>query len=188
MMSWLTQVVSIRTRLGTTIRQTQRPKLPLQSPSRLGPALHPRNIIARPGPHMTAPVDNLDALAAELSRLSTSEAKMEALSRWVKRSQKDETPSVFLNSKGTTTGLDQPRDELQQDKLTELLNLHGISPKILYDQFSEGIGGIEVMLDRVPCANVDASKGISCSNAASLACANCKLVIYCSKVRRLMIP
>jgi hypothetical protein len=59
---------------------------------------------------MTAPVDNLDALAAELSRLSTSEAKMEAVSRWVKHSQKDETPSVFLNSKGTTTGLDQPRD------------------------------------------------------------------------------
>jgi hypothetical protein len=137
---------------------------------------------------MTSPVDNLDELAAELSRLSTSEAKMEAVSRWVKHSQRDETPSVFLNSKGTTTGLDQSRDELQQDKLTKLLDMHSLSPKMLYDQFSEGIGGIDVVLDRVPCANVDANKGISCSNAASLACANCKLVRYCSKVRRLMIP
>jgi hypothetical protein len=62
----------------------------------------------------------------------------------------------------------------------ELLERHGIHWHDIAIAFA-GVG--EKPLERLPCANVEPTKSWRCQENGRLACGECKLVSYCSKVR-----
>jgi hypothetical protein len=131
---------------------------------------------------MASLADDLDSLDAELSRLSTTDAKADAVSRWAETSRIAGAPSVFLSSQGTTQVADQLRSSCsrsESDQLSELLKKHGVSAEALL----EGkMGRGEHILNKLPCAHVIPGQGWRCPQDGSLTCSSCKIVKYCSKV------
>jgi hypothetical protein len=139
-----------------------------------------------PPPSAMPPVvDVLDALDAELSRLSTIEAKLDAISRWAADHTHQGVPSVLLSSQGTASGDTRALhvDPDAPDHMSEILSKHGIDRDVYFQHVSRGgmDSGMHA-LDVLPCAAVDAGKGQKCPKDGTMACGNCKIVKYCSKV------
>jgi hypothetical protein len=116
---------------------------------------------------MVFPVGDLDSLALELSRLSTSDAKLEALSNWMARTPKDpaqNVPLTHLNSRGPITGpVDRPlnHSESEAEPFSTLMAQHGITLPIVQKLLLRGNAANDrnVMLEHMPCANVDTTRG-----------------------------
>jgi hypothetical protein len=135
---------------------------------------------------MASLADDLDSLDAELSRLSTTDAKLDAVSRWAQAGRIADAPSVFLSSEGTTRGADQLRSscsESESDQFFELLAKHGVSAEAHQKHMLEGkMGRGEHILNKLPCAHVIPGQGWRCPQDGTLTCSSCKIVRYCSKV------
>jgi hypothetical protein len=134
---------------------------------------------------------NIDSLDAELSRLSTSEAKLDFISRWAHASHAVDstTPSVFLSSHGTARGSIDTLSHFDPEvpAFSEILDKHGISSEEYMRYVMQGgMGSRDYVLDVLPCAHVDPGRAWKCLNAGSLTCGNCKIVKYCSKVSAAM--
>jgi hypothetical protein len=130
-------------------------------------------------------VDALDALDAELSRLSTIEAKLDAISRWSGPGEAGTVPSVLLSSDGKTGGAQDARPSKAVTKaFSTLLSRHGVTPQMYQNHAMQGdLGLSKHILDMLPCAHVVAGRGWKCAGEGKLTCSSCRLVRYCSKVR-----
>jgi hypothetical protein len=137
---------------------------------------------------MASLADDLDSLDAELSRLSTTDAKLDAISQWAQVSRAANTPSVFLSSEGTTRGaghLGSVWPDPEFDQFSELLSKHGISSETYAEHVLQAnMDNGRYILDMLPCAHVVPGQGWSCPQNGTLTCGNCKIVRYCSKVRQ----
>jgi hypothetical protein len=130
-------------------------------------------------------VDALDALDAELSRLSTIEAKLDAISRWSGPREASTRPAVLLFSDGKTGGAQDARPSKAMTKaFSTLLSRHGITPQMYQQRAMQGDSALSKhILETLPCAHVVAGRGWKCAGEGKLTCSSCKLVRYCSKVR-----
>jgi hypothetical protein len=139
---------------------------------------------------MASPLDNLDSLDEELSRLSNDEAKLKAANDYIDTARMKTTSSVNMSSHGFTTGMDDTFDEMSQKSFDQLLGKHGLSSDAFGQYMLRTLHlrrGPNVVLDVLPCANVDPALDISCPHPGILTCAGCKLVRYCSKVSPLSV-
>jgi hypothetical protein len=71
-------------------------------------------------------------------------------------------------------------DDESTNNLLDLLEKHGIH---WHDMVIALAAVAEKPLERLPCANVEPKKNWRCQESGRLACSECKLVSYCSKVR-----
>lgn len=67
----------------------------------------------------------------------------------------------------------------EPESLLALLDKHGLQ----WNDWAMAVGATaEKPLEKLPCANVEPTKNWRCQENGRMACANCKLVSYCSKV------
>ncbi|KZV61894.1 hypothetical protein PENSPDRAFT_642878 [Peniophora sp. CONT] len=127
----------------------------------------------------TNPVNALNELATTLSRLNTTEEKVEAaLALMDQLSKQHPAPIGNLNSHGghTKNPLPTPARLFDQDALTGLLAQHGLSPAVFL-KHSRSAG---YALDQAPCAFINHTSGEECKNIGTKTCSECMLVKYCS--------
>jgi hypothetical protein len=130
---------------------------------------------------MATSVDAFDSLAAELSRSSTVEAKIQAFTRWSKLNQ-DILPVIQYNRHVVTKGDVGPALSQDRMKMFTLLCLrNGMSPELMQGFYSRSSGYPDLVLDTIPCANHETQP--ACGNAVTSTCSGCQIVRYCSKVR-----
>lgn len=137
---------------------------------------------------MASSIDSPDALADELSRLSTKDAKLEAIAHWMHSVSYNEQEVGHIHSHGHSIGLDHSSSKQgasRNRKLLLILAHHAIemSDVLAHMARGGGLSAMKVRLGAIPCAHVDANRTWSCPKLGTQTCAACRLVKYCSKVR-----
>ncbi|CAL1708496.1 unnamed protein product [Somion occarium] len=129
---------------------------------------------------MTSPLDKLDALEKELSRLSTAEDKLNSVTAYL-RDTRDSSRRIIHDIRTETSETD---DEAKTGKrLTMLMRQHGLLEAYAELQIPKMLSEAVKPLENVLCANVDITNGRICQEEGKQACGGCKLVLYCSKTQ-----
>ena len=130
---------------------------------------------------------SLDELSAQLSQLSTKDAKMEAVSTYVNSAlqgpgQRETIVHLAGNNVSNSVGQTERRDG-DTAILMRLLEQHGLD----FDDYMKILSESEfdASLARAPCAHVVPEEAWSCPNEGRMICSNCNIVAYCSKVNAL---
>ena len=137
---------------------------------------------------MTSPLDKLDSLEQELSRLSTSEDKVTFVQDWF--ASFNNTPRVAFADARTATHDRTDRSDEAWSNFVGLMKAQGIWE--VYQEAELRNIGTSLLdkvkpLPRLPCANVEPAKTRECGKEGKLACGACKLVSYCSKVSDIIL-
>jgi hypothetical protein len=129
----------------------------------------------------------VQALADQLEHLGTTQDKMDVVASFVQDSISRGELSNVTFKPGIQPMSDHSQDDEEgQELLMTLLQNHGLEHAYFewVVENAEAIGGLgtDETLERLPCANVEAAKNWRCTEDGTLACSQCKLVSYCSKV------
>lgn len=133
----------------------------------------------------------VEALANELSQLSSAEDKIAAINARLQGAQSGSAP-VYLPGLQAEGG--NPSDPLnvsyrendEVDQLVALLEKHGLTEAWTASNSAQRSFDRVSALKRLPCAHIQPENRWGCPNEGKLACSRCKLVGYCSKVRILI--
>ena len=126
---------------------------------------------------------SLDELSAQLSQLSAKEAKMEVVSTYLNSAlQSPGQREIVQHLAGTNVSnpISQTRHRNDEDAMYGLLKRNGLD----FDDYMNILmkTTFDVSLARAPCAHVVPGEAWNCPNEGRMACSNCKIVAYCSKV------
>jgi len=134
------------------------------------------------------PVDR-KSLADQLDQLQDQNTKEAILIDYLKHMKDNEDlneRTAIMQIGGDVLypdGVKQDR-KAAQEELYLLIRKHHLE-KAHYDWvLSESRKSSDRPLERLPCANVKPSEDWRCTKDGTMACANCRLVSYCSKVLR----
>lgn len=126
---------------------------------------------------------SLDELSAQLSQLSTKDAKMEAVSTYLNSAlqgpgQRETIVHLAGNFVSHPVGPTERRDG-DNAILMRLLKQHGLD----FDDYLKILSGsdFDASLARAPCTHVVPEEAWNCPNEGRMICSNCKIVAYCSK-------
>lgn len=123
----------------------------------------------------TLRMDLVQELTEILSQLSTQEQKVETARSFIERFECQGPRVTTVRAASRLASTDRA--------LCELLLEHGISPPEIA-QGSRSTQRTPFIMDAAPCAYTIPSAQEECLNIGVSACSSCRLVKYCSKVRR----
>jgi hypothetical protein len=132
--------------------------------------------------------DELDLLAAELSRLSTAEQKLDVLIR-PEPLLPGSTPVGELRPDGATSVVKARVPDDYTERFERILGQHGFTMAQVREHHAKraksGIYQTQFLtvLPYNPCANGDPRSFRACPDEGKSTCSGCKVVSYCSQVR-----
>ncbi|KAA1470765.1 hypothetical protein DENSPDRAFT_798192 [Dentipellis sp. KUC8613] len=139
----------------------------------------------QPGtPRSTILANELPVLKRLLERASTPEEKRNALGIFLRTRLPDEPiphdlDAVRRSLSHSPTGVGSLNSVFTHPEYFKLFELHGVGNDYISATLQKGLG---TGLEKVPCAALDHGSGTrNCTRQGTQACANCRLVLYCSK-------
>jgi hypothetical protein len=133
---------------------------------------------------VTADIQSLESL---FGRSATVQDKADVLRSFLDRKIKDDNEPGRLGTllpglqsdSNPLRGID---DEKMQRYIHDFVEKHGLEETYQDWAIEHAYLDANRPLLRLPCANVDPAKHLKCPENGTLACSECKLVSYCSKV------
>ena len=132
-------------------------------------------------------IADIQSLESLFAHSATLQDKADGLRSFLDRKIKDDTESSRFGTllpglQSESNPLRGTEDERMQRYMLDFVQKHGLVETYEDWVIEKAYLNANRPLLRLPCANVDPAKQLKCPQNGTLACSECKLVSYCSKM------